>query len=206
MEVSYNNFIGIYDNVYPSEFCPHLINSFEYREKTSAGSVRSRQELEEIPKHVKDDETLTFNLNVPDSCFPQFNNDSCFRVFFDGLQFCFDEYVSKFTILKKHQLIGADMKMQRTAPGGGYHQWHYESTGGLFKNRVLTYRLYANRLSSEQGGETEFLYQKLRIPPVENKLIIWPADYTHTHRGNMVLGDSYKYIVTGWFTYNGNML
>ena len=51
----------------------------------------------------------------------------------------------------------------------------------------------------EDPGETEYLYQKLRIPAKENTLVIWPAGYTHPHRGNAVYGDKAKYILTGWF-------
>ena len=55
--------------------------------------------------------------------------------------------------------------------------------------------LYLNTV--EEGGETEFLYQSVRFKPVKNTLLIWPAGYTHTHRGNPPLSNE-KYIVTGW--------
>jgi hypothetical protein len=61
----------------------------------------------------------------------------------------------------------------------------------------LVYIAYLNTI--KDAGETEFLYQKIRIPPEENTMIIWPAAFTHTHRGNVVHGEKSKYIVTGWF-------
>jgi hypothetical protein len=94
------------------------------------------------------------------------------------------------------------MKTQRTDPGGGYHVWHGEQGNGDHAHRVLVYMLYLNTLEASEGGETEFLYQKERYQPVENTMILWPAAYTHTHRGNTVLGDRSKYIVTGWFYYD----
>ena len=63
------------------------------------------------------------------------------------------------------------------------------------------YMLYLNDLDGE-GGETEFLYQKMRVKPEENLMLVWPASYTHAHRGNPVLGETHKYIVTGWFYYD----
>ena len=48
-----------------------------------------------------------------------------------------------------------------------------------------------------EGGETEFLYQKRRIQPEPGTIVIWPAQWTHQHKGNMVLSGN-KYIVTGW--------
>jgi len=58
--------------------------------------------------------------------------------------------------------------------------------------------LYLNNI--EQGGETEFLYQIKRIKPEADKLLIWPAGYTHVHRGNPPLSND-KYILTGWIEY-----
>jgi hypothetical protein len=62
--------------------------------------------------------------------------------------------------------------------------------------------LYLNTLRPESAGETEFLYQQKRYNPIENRLIVWPAAYTHAHRGNAVFGEQSKYIVTGWFYYD----
>ena len=109
---------------------------------------------------------------------------------------------SKYSILRANGNIRAStMKMQRTGPGGGYHVWHGEQGPGRDANRVVVYMLYLNSLDGE-GGETEFLYQKMRIKPEENLMLVWPAAYTHAHRGNPVLGETHKYIVTGWFYYD----
>jgi len=32
--------------------------------------------------------------------------------------------------------------------------------------------------------------------------LLWPASYTHAHRGNPVFGEQSKYVVTGWFYYD----
>jgi hypothetical protein len=93
------------------------------------------------------------------------------------------------------------MKMQRTSPGGGYHVWHGEQGNNARAERVLVYMLYLNTLEPDAAGETEFLYQQKRLRPQENTMILWPAAYTHAHRGNVVHGDKDKYIVTGWFYY-----
>ena len=62
--------------------------------------------------------------------------------------------------------------------------------------------LYLNTLAPEEAGETEFLYQQKRIKTEENAMLIWPAAFTHTHRGNAVYGENYKYVATGWFYFN----
>ena len=50
----------------------------------------------------------------------------------------------------------------------------------------------------DEAGETEFLYQNKRLVPKKNRLLIWPADWTHTHRGNPPIGQKDKYILTTW--------
>jgi hypothetical protein len=66
-------------------------------------------------------------------------------------------------------------------------------------SRVSVFLMYLN--SIHKGGETEFLYSGQRIEPVEGRLLIWPASYTHTHRGNPPLGGQTKYVMTGWIEY-----
>jgi hypothetical protein len=193
MKIDYQDFIGVYTDVYPEGYCEHLISEFE--KLTLNGAGYDRQRGEGAPRHVKNDHSINMNsIGVE-----PFNNNDTPTMFFTGLQKCFDEYVSQYSILADQNLSSNYMKMQRTSPGGGYHVWHAEHGRGESSNRVLVYILYLNTLSSEDAGETEFLYQKKRFSPQKNKMVIWPAAYTHTHRGNPVLGDQYKYIITGWF-------
>ena len=53
------------------------------------------------------------------------------------------------------------------------------------------------------GGETEFLYQNLREESVAGDVIIFPAGYTHVHRGNPPLGGT-KYTATSWAVVQDN--
>ena len=96
--------------------------------------------------------------------------------------------------------IQADsIKIQKTCPTQGYHVWHCEhdalSDG---RDRILAWTLYLNDV--EEGGETEFLYQSLRFKPKTGTFILFPAHFTHTHRGNPPLS-GVKYIATGWIEF-----
>jgi hypothetical protein len=53
---------------------------------------------------------------------------------------------------------------------------------------------YLNDLDS---GHTDFLHYDISIKPEKGKTLIWPAEWTHAHRGQEVLEN--KYIITGWF-------
>lgn len=198
MNIEYNGFIGIYNNVYPDGYCQHLINEFDRLEVAGAGA--NRWQTEKAPERIKNDYQIGLSLKGHDT--KPFNEKNVVDLFFDGLQACYMEYIRKFSTLEGGKIRATVMKLQRTPPGGGYHVWHGEQGNGDHSSRVLVYMLYLNSLNIEEAGETEFLYQQQRYHPIENQMIIWPASFTHTHRGNTVFGDRAKYVVTGWFYYD----
>ena len=189
----YNNFIGMYQDVYPDGFCNHLINEFERLLKS--GVCNNRQSAENTTKTKKED--FHYFMNMKSNPISSFNDTCVNDIFLTGLQNCFDDYVDEFDILKDYNLRCTTLKMQKTEPGAGYHVWHSEQGPDADASRCLVYSAYLNTI--EEAGETEFLYQKLRVAPKENTVVIWPAAFTHTHRGNVVHGDKSKYIITGWF-------
>lgn len=82
---------------------------------------------------------------------------------------------------------------------GGYPHWHSEiyprDAHAESLHRVLLYSFYLNDVP--EAGETEFYYQQRKIRPRAGTLLIAPADFTHTHRGNTPRGGD-KYIATSW--------
>lgn len=95
------------------------------------------------------------------------------------------------------QFINPIGKIQRTLPSEGYHIWHCEHEPKLTNGRFLAWSVFLNDV--EEGGETEFLYQSLRFSPKKGQALLWPAYFTHMHRGNPPLKGE-KYIATGWIS------
>jgi hypothetical protein len=89
------------------------------------------------------------------------------------------------------------------ADQGGYPYWHcehYPKAGSVDPlHRVLLYTIYLNEGFAE--GETEFFYQRRKVAPRTGDLLIAPAFFTHTHRGNRPRGAD-KYIATSWILFN----
>jgi hypothetical protein len=198
MKSKHKDFIATYQDVYPDGYCQHLISQFDLLESNGAGANRLKGE--NAQRHEKNDHQIALSLKGHNT--ENFDGNSVTNVFFNGLQKCYEEYISNFSILTAGKIRASSVKMQRTAPGGGYHIWHCEQNSNEQASRVLVYMLYLNTLKLEEAGETEFLYQQTRISPQENTMIIWPAAFTHAHRGNTVFGNTSKYIVTGWFHYD----
>lgn len=86
---------------------------------------------------------------------------------------------------------------------GGYPHWHSEQFPQSGHNealhRVVFYMFYLNDV--EEGGETEFYYQRRKISPKKGTMVIAPAGFTHSHRGNMPISND-KYIATSWVMFN----
>lgn len=95
------------------------------------------------------------------------------------------------------------INLQRYSAGrGGYPYWHCElyprGADAEPLHRHLLWTLYLN--DGFGAGETEFLYQRRRIEPRTGSLLLAPAAFTHTHRGNTpAQGD--KYIATSWILF-----
>ena len=113
---------------------------------------------------------------------------------------CYRQYAKKYAILEEcGRHVAFDMKVHKVLPSGGYHAWHAENMTYETSKRVLVYTCYLNDIP-EGEGETEFLYQGLRIQPKAGTIAMWPAYFTYTHRGNPVYTTE-KYYITGWYVF-----
>lgn len=85
---------------------------------------------------------------------------------------------------------------------GGYPYWHCENYPRDREcdalHRVLLWSVYLNE--EFEAGETEFLYQQRLVKPRTGSLVLAPAGFTHTHRGNRPIGGD-KYIATSWILF-----
>ena len=194
----FEGFIGVFDNAVDNFKCDKIIEHFHLVNNNKL--TRTRQQLNpQIKKTEKD--TLNYFLSQDvsnaDQTIISKTDNWILDEFKKSVWSCYNLYVDKFGViddLGKHSLSNA-VKIQMSLPGQGYHMWHCESDCMRTSHRLALVLLYLNDV--EDGGETEFLYQSLRIKPKKGTVIICPADFTHTHRGNPPLRSD-KYIITTW--------
>lgn len=89
--------------------------------------------------------------------------------------------------------------LQRYNPGEYYH-WHIDGGSHDFSQRQLVAIWYLNDVAEGAGGETEFLFQNVKIQPEKGKLVLFPPFWTHEHRA-ATLNDGVKYIATTWIVF-----
>jgi len=189
--------IAVFESAMSHETCKNYINYFETVK--ALNKTFTRESMSDGLKHTKDDETFFPIDKFEDLNLSLENIHFASEVLFN-LGEKYQEYVSAYSVLKDscatHSVYS--MRVQKTQIGGGYHRWHFENGNIKTSNRLVVWMFYLNDV--EEGGETEFLYLHKRIKAKAGTLVIWPATYTHTHRGNPPLSND-KYIITGWMEY-----
>ena len=86
-------------------------------------------------------------------------------------------------------------QIQWYKPGEGYHKWHIDGAQMNSCDRAMVYMTYLNDVT--EGGGTMFYHQKVTTKAVKGKTLIFPAAYTHLHKGE-ISKTQHKYILTGW--------
>lgn len=187
-----DNFIGKFENAFDDKFCASVIKYYDTL--SEQGFTHTRQD-EGAPKLAKDG-SFAFSSSDPNLHHSGDINKAFTKTFWD---YCYRQYAEKFSVLQdagSHSVYAT--KIQKTDVGQGYHTWHFETMTRTTANRILQYIVYLNDV--EEGGETEFLYIPKRIKPTKGTLLLFPAGFTHTHRGNPPISNT-KYIITGWVEY-----
>jgi hypothetical protein len=182
-------FIGEY---YIDEaICSRLIDLFENSSHKGPGKTFSGARVV-VDTNVKDSTDVRFDPETFGHC-PKLASE-----YFQALATCAQQYEQEYEYLQHTgQLRVVETPiLQHYAPGQGYKKFHFERGSKDTASRYLTFMTYLNTVT-DRGG-TEFYYQKLVHEAKTGKTLIWPVDWTHTHRG-VVSPTQDKYIITGWF-------
>lgn len=182
-----NNFIEVY-SAEDTKFCDDLINVWANSDK-SHGKLSVNRQLT-IDKSKKDSIDVVLDPNDP-----------VLSVYCKELQRCVNHYIEKYKFCNTHApwRIVEGVNIQYYPPGGGYKIWHAERGTCTYPSagRHLVFMTYLNDVT---GGGTEWYYQDFKTQAVKGNTVIWPADWTFTHRGLIALSEE-KYIITGWFNF-----
>ncbi len=220
------DFIEVYPNALPDELCKKLIQTFEHHKgvtegKTGHGVDTEKKNSRDLMLDNFDDlqplknELLAHTLACSSHYFKKYSmalmGGVSVQVADENGQAVtltpenFTHYGEQRTqALVKYLYRSGMINIQKYEKNvGGYPHWHSEQFPQAGHNealhRVVLYMFYLNDV--EEGGETEFFYQNRKLTPKRGTMVIAPAGFTHSHRGNMpTSGD--KYIATSWIMFN----
>jgi hypothetical protein len=191
MTEEHDDFIGIYAGALGREACGRIIEDSErFFETAPRQSVTAGATQTPMLEFTRLDHSFNATVHLPEAA----------RLVDEALHRSILEYSSKYFVTKQLKASTKEVKIQKTPPRGGYHFWHCESFNRETSTRVLAWMIYLNDIPPGEG-ETEFIWQKRRVQPEAGKCLIWPGQFTHTHRGNPVYSTT-KYIATGWYTFD----
>lgn len=128
-----------------------------------------------------------------------------FREYFDELFNCYEDYKRQWPFLKENikNLDIPSFNIQRYLPGEHFSKIHTERSSTSTSHRLFAWMTYLNDLEDDAGGNTNFHHFNIKIQPKRGKTLIWPAEWTHAHSGE-ILNHGKKYIITGWMCFPFN--
>ncbi|MCG8464755.1 MAG: 2OG-Fe(II) oxygenase [Xanthomonadales bacterium] len=220
---SSTDFIEVYDDVIDAQHCQRLIERFENDQRKGAGRTGHGVDLS---KKNSIDLTLTDHADWQDEAFKLQQAlfkplcDYMRQYFFlvigalsptvthpktgepvgltaENFGEFGDDIVPQ---LVNHMYRSGRLNMQKYLVGkGNYNHWHsevYPQQGSVDPlHRVLLFQFYLNPV--QDGGHTNFYYQGRKVRPKRGRLVIAPAGFTHTHRGEIPKSED-KYVITSW--------
>ena len=195
MKEEYKDFVGIYDESVPIELCNEFVENFEQAKKNRTIIDLSKENEARIPvqdRNLYRADEAAYVTPLSSTIYP----NPPVEEYFQFLNGCFNCYAKRYNIEFHGPIYNDVFKIHKVKKSEGYHAWHYEKDNPNSMDRILAYMTYLE--VPKEGGETEFLHQSLRIDPIVGRTLIWPAGFTHMHRGLMPL-DGEKMYITGWF-------
>ena len=173
------DFIETYD--IPTSLCKSLIEDFNYRKGIQREAALSRGH------------SYVHSVEM---------NSALINIYEEEIHNIVYKYLHKFNFAKEtlyNFQLSTPYNVQLYAPGNYYSVWHCENNGNpQYRNRHLAFMTYLNTVTN--GGGTEFVYQKREIQARQGLTLVWPAHFTHTHRGIPSMTED-KYIITGWLEF-----
>lgn len=186
-EVKSHSFIFEIPNALPAEICQEMIRRFELKKDQQYEGL--------IGQMQQKDQSIKRSTDLVVSGKEDWKDVD--GILFRSLGFAMRVFREKYPYFKG-PFKDMGYAIQRTNPGEFYH-WHIDGGSHEFSQRQLVAVWYLNDVPGP-GGETEFLFQDVKIRPEQGKLILFPPFWTHEHRG-ATLQKGVKYIATTWVVF-----
>ena len=157
-----------------------------------------------IDKGVNLSEKKTTDLTI-DPIDLRDKNYSIFYDYFNELFNCYNDYKEQWPFLDVNiqTLDIPSFNIQRYLPGDHFSKIHTERSSTSTSHRVFAWMTYLNDLDKNSGGSTKFEHFDISFEPKKGKTLIWPAEWTHAHSGD-IIKSGVKYIITGWMCFPFN--
>lgn len=186
-ELKPNSFVFEKQNALSAQQCEHMMQQFE--------AHKDEQYLGRIGQLATEDTSIKKSTDLVVSGKAHFKDIDA--ALFNSIKSALLEFREAYPYFKG-PFKDMGYAIQRTNPGEHYH-WHIDGGSHEFSQRQLVAVWYLNNVAGP-GGETEFLFQEIKVTPKQGSLILFPPFWTHEHRG-VTLEKGVKYIATTWVVF-----
>lgn len=189
------NFIGSWI-IKPLSISDELIDYFESnKSKQKRGGTAGGRHLHN--KDSTDIKVIPKDIKLP--------GNEIFEKYFHALLGCYQDYVTEWPFLESfaEKLQIGSFNLQRYQSGQHFQKVHTERGSLETLHRIFAWMTYLNDVDEEDGGSTVFSHYDLAIQPQKGLTLIWPSEWTHAHKGNVLKANN-KYIITGWMTFTND--
>ena len=191
------DFIYRKENALSPSFCQSLIELFEIdKERQHPGVIRKGDEILPADEHKTSTDSSFIPTDIEDELWGK-SLQQITRTVEQARLDWITQYHLGLAMIDPFEICFS-FNMQRFLPGEGYHAFHNERASWESRDRVGVWMIYLNDVHDR--GWTEFVFQQHYEIPKVGKILCWPSDWTHTHRG-IVSPTETKYILTGWFSF-----
>lgn len=190
LEYPFETFIGGYN--IPNNLCDGLLEYYEInKERARSGLV---YDVDDNTPIVNEETKQSLDLAISTQDLHKPIHE--YRV---ALLECMKAYLVKYTYADQmcKMQIRQNINIQYYDKGWGFKEWHFERVSLESSHRAFAFITYLNDVND---GGTEFFYQNFKTDAKKGNTVIFPADWTHTHRG-VISQEQEKYIITGWYSY-----
>ena len=187
LNIQQTHFIGSW-NLENKKLCNEIINFFEQNKHLQKQGVSGKGRNPKIKK------TIDITVHPNDLKKPKFE---IFKLYINELHKCFLDYQNQWSFLKSmiKNVYVPSFNIQKYSRGDHFASLHSERTSLDTLHRLFAWMTYLKDV--DDGGQTNFSHYGIKIKPETGKTLIWPAEWTHAHTGE-ILKSGTKYIVTGW--------
>ena len=203
--VNVENGLCVYDGLFTEKLLDQFREYLIFHDEQGTSFIRNSPEIQDTAIDIKRNiltDRETSDMPSDESFYSFIGQGSQFvsEFFTEFWGPVYSKEIPSLRNIAPHGIL--NYKVQRNKPGQAYNIWHVEHAGLESRSRLAAFILYLNDV--EEGGETEFQNQKIRVEPKKNRLIVFPSNYTMCHRGLPPLGISDdKFILTGWIEFTG---
>lgn len=177
----------------PLSICDELITYFESNEH------KHRKGITGVGVNLDRKDSTDLRITPKDL---KLSGNEIFVEYFQKLYLCYQDYVAEWPFLATfaENLQISSFNLQRYESGQHFQAPHTERSNIQTLHRLFAWMTYLNDVDEADGGSTFFTHYDLAIQPKKGLTLLWPAEWTHAHKGNVLSANS-KYIITGWMTF-----